>query len=132
MFKKTQKYLLLNYPLLWNTKAVPLTCFLIVMHVIFLVIGYIDGALNFNETEQNYNSSNEGAIIFFSVLISFLTFVIWLVYYFKNNAFKAFYPKGDFSLFKEWCLILLISFLVSTFALTYELVCDLRIKKLLF
>ncbi|RKS02496.1 hypothetical protein [Flavobacterium sp. 102] len=128
MFKKTQKYLLLNYPLLWNTKAVPLTCFLIVMHVIFLVIGYIDGALNFNETEQNYNSSNEGAIIFFSVLISFLTFVIWLVYYFKNNAFKAFYPKGDFSLFKEWCLILLISFLVSTFALTYELGCDLRIK----
>jgi hypothetical protein len=128
MLKKTQKYLLLNYPLLWNTKALPLTCFLIVMHVIFLVIGYIDGALNFNDTERNYDSSNEGTIIFFSVLISFLTFVIWLVYYFKNNAFKAFYPKNNFSLFKEWCLILWISFLLSTFALTFEFGTDLRIK----
>jgi hypothetical protein len=98
------------------------------MHVIFLVIGYIDGALNFNETDQNYDSNNEGTILFFSVLISFLTLVVWLVFYFKNNAFKAFYPKGNFSLFKEWCLILLISFLLSTFAITFQFGGDLRIK----
>jgi hypothetical protein len=128
MFKKTQKYLLLNYPLLWNTKAAPLTCFLLIMHVIFLVVGYINGGLNFNDTDQNYSSDNEAVIIFFSVLISFLTLVIWLVYYFKNNAFKAFYPKGNFSLFKEWCLVLLISFLLSTFAITFQVGQDLRIK----
>ncbi len=128
MFKKTQKYLLLNHPLLWNTKAVPVTFFLIVMHVIFLILGYVNGALDFRETDRNYNSGNEDIILFFSVLISFLTFIIWLVYYFKNNGFKAFYPKGNFSLFKEWCLILIISFLLSSFTLSFEFGSDLRIK----
>ena len=128
MFKKTQKYLLLNHPLLWNTRAVPLTCFLLVMHLIFLIIGYISGALDFNETDRNYNSNSEGITMFFSVLISILTFIIWLVYYFKNNAFKAFYPKNSFSLFKEWCLILLISFLLSTFIVSFQFGSDLRVK----
>src|SRR5688572_11959070 len=106
MFKKTQKYLLLNHPLLWNTKVVPLTCFSLLVHVIFLIVGYINGALNFNETDQNYSSGSKDIILFFGVLISFLSVVIWLVYYFKNNAFKAFYPKSNFALFREWLLIL--------------------------
>ncbi|WP_284652200.1 hypothetical protein [Flavobacterium terrisoli] len=128
MFKKTQKYLLLNHPLLWNTKVVPLTCFALLMHVVFLIVGYINGALNFNETDQNYSSGSKDIILFFGFLISFLSVVIWLVYYFKNNAFKAFYPKSNFALFREWLLILCISFMLCSFTISFLFGNDLRIK----
>lgn len=127
MFKKTQKYLLLNHPLLWNTKMAPASIILLTLHLIFFIIGYINGTIDFSNTRQNYNS-NDDVIITFSVLISILVVIIWLVYYFKNNAFKSYYPKSNFALLKEWLLILLICFLASSFSISYYLGKNLKIR----
>jgi hypothetical protein len=128
MFKKTQKYLLLNYPLLWNTKVIPLTAFLVLAHIVYFFFGYSNGTLDFNETEQNYRSQADDLVLFFSVLISILTLIIWLVFYFKNNAFKAFYPKGNFSLLKEWLLLFFISSLLCSFFVTYQYGDDCKVR----
>lgn len=119
MFKNIQKQLLIKYPLLWNTRIIPMTAILIVINLIFFFIGYHEGELNFKESENNYNYDNDGLVIFFSVLVSILLLILWLVFYFKNNSFKSFYPKTKFSLFKEWCILLFISFLISLFTVSF-------------
>ena len=85
MFTKIQKYLLINHPLLWNTKIVPALCFALLFHILFFVIGYVYGNVDF--TDENYYRSDfsTGVIIFFSILITILFFVVWFVYYFRNN-----------------------------------------------
>jgi uncharacterized protein with PQ loop repeat len=128
MFKKIQKYLLINYPLFWNTKIVPLVGFLIPVHIIFFIIGYATGALDFTETDNNYNSKNTDTVMFFSVLISIITIVLWLIYYFKNNGFKSFYPKRNWDLFKEWSMVFVISILLCSLHLSYLKGYDARIK----
>lgn len=127
MFKKTQKYLLLNHPLLWNTKMAPASFILLTFHLIFFVIGYINGTIDFSDTSQNYNS-NDDVVIGFSMLISILSVIVWIVYYFKNNAFKSYYPKSNFALLKEWLLILLICFLATSFSMSYSLGKNLKIR----
>jgi len=129
MFKNIQKYLLINHPLLWNLKIVPVSFFLILFNILFFVLGYLNGAINFTETDDNYSSNDiDGIIIFLSVLMSILGIIIWLVNYFKNNALKSFYPKNNFSLFKEWLLILLICILNSTFIIAFYFGKDIRVR----
>lgn len=128
MFKKIQKYLLINQPLIWNLKLIPMICFLTVVHIIFYIIGYVNGKLNFTETEAHYNDNDLGIMFFFSVLIAVLTLILWCVYYFKNNAFKSFYPKKNFSLFKEWSIMLVISFFLCSMHISYLSGYDNRIK----
>ena len=114
MFKNIQKYLLINHPLLWNLKIVPVSAFLILFNIIFILLGYLNGAIDFTETDNDYSrNDNDDIIIFFSMMISILTAIVWLVYYLKNNALKSYYPKNNFSLFKEWLLILVVCFLNS-------------------
>ena len=115
MFKNIQQKLLITQPLLWNMKIIPFSVILITINIIFLFVGYFNGGLNFSENGNNYFNFDDGIIIFFSVLISILCFILWLVYYFKNNSFKSVYPKSNFSLFKEWILIFYISFLTCFF-----------------
>ncbi len=128
MFKNIQKYLLINQPLLWNLKIVPITFLLILFHILFFIIGYLNGELNFLETERNYGSDNEAITIFFGILSSIIILILWIVYYFKNNAFKSLYPKNNFSLFKEWLLILAISLLLSTFSVSFFLGKNIKIR----
>lgn len=129
MFKNIQKYLLLNYPLLWNTKIVPLTIIVSIFHIIFFIIGYINGGLDFTETGNDYRSNDFDAIVtFFSVMISIILVIIWLVFYFKNNSFKSYYPKRRLSLFKEWAIIFTGCFLICTFTATYFYAKDLRVR----
>lgn len=129
MFKNIQKYLLINHPLLWNLKIVPVSFYLILLNILFFVIGYRNGAINFMETDDNYSrNDSDGIIIFFSVLLSVLGIILWLVNYFKNNALKSFYPKNNFSLYKEWLLILLVCLLNSTFIISYYYGKDFRVR----
>jgi hypothetical protein len=55
-------------------------------------------------------------------------FIIWLVYYSRNNAFKSFYPKGKFSLYKEWLLIFLFCTLNFTYAASFFYAQDLKAR----
>ncbi len=129
MFKKIQKYLLIHHPLLWNSKIVPITAILLVFNIAFYVLGFLNGGIDFTETEQNYRyNSEKGTILFFGALISILAFIVWLVFYLKNNAFKSFYPKTNFSLFKEWLLLLLASILLCGFPLSFMLGNDIRAR----
>lgn len=128
MFKNIQKYLLINYPLLWNTKVVATTFILIVINLIFFFIGLEKGKLDFFENDNNYNYDDEAVVIFFSILVSILLLILWLVFYFKNNSFKSFYPKRTLSLFKEWFIVLFISFLISLFTSSYYYGKDVRMR----
>lgn len=128
MFKKIQNYLLINHPLLWNTKAVPMAIMLVVFNIIFFLIGFATGELDFSDTEKNYFRHHEDITIFFGVLISIISFIIWLVYYLKNNAFKSFYPKNNSSLFKEWTIIFGVCLLMSSFILSFTFGTETRIK----
>lgn len=107
MFKNLNHNLVYKYPLIWNTKIVPFVLLALVLHILFFAVGYQNSMINSLELHDYYNESkNVETITVFAVVISLLLFIIWCVLYFKNNAFKAFYPKGNLSLFKEWLLIL--------------------------
>lgn len=128
MFKKIQNYLLINYPLLWNIKIVPMASFLIVFNIIFFFLGYVSGEIDFTTTGGNYYKNNQEIILFFGVLISILLFIVWLVFYLKNNGFKSFYPKRNNSLFKEWFIIFSLLILISSFSFSFLFGSDLRVK----
>ena len=119
MFKSIQKYLLLRHPLLWNTKIVPAIVFALLFHLIFFVLGYSNGAIDFTSEDRYPSNFDDGVIIFFSVLVTILFFVLWFVYYFRNNAYKSFYPLRNAALYKEWLIIFLVCFLNTTYSVTY-------------
>lgn len=52
MFKDIQKKLLLNYPLLWNTKFVPMVAIGLLLHLIFFGLGYLDGTIDFSDRKS--------------------------------------------------------------------------------
>ena len=118
MFKDIQKKLLLQYPLLWNTKFVPMVAIGILMHIIFFGLGYIDGTIDFS-------NKNNIDIISFSIMIGILSVIIivilWLVAYFKNNALKSFYRKSKNSLFFEWMQIFVICVLLISFYVPFSI-----------
>lgn len=116
MFQKINSYLLLKHPLAWNTKIFPFLFILLFFNLIFFGLGYQDGALDFNRDNYNYQ---ESVVIIFSILLSILVFISWALMYFKNNAFKSFYPKSGVSIFKEWLFILVICTLNLSYIPTY-------------
>ncbi|MDR2121506.1 MAG: hypothetical protein LBP34_00135 [Flavobacteriaceae bacterium] len=116
MYTKIQKYLLLNYPLLWNTKVVPMGLTVIGFNVLFFLFGFIFGTVDFQNEEYHhyyhyyYYNENTIHITFklISGLASILILIVWLIYYLKNNAFKSFYPKKAVALYWEWGIIVLL------------------------
>ena len=118
MFKNIQKQLLLKYPLIWNTKFVPMLLIGILFQLLYFGIGYLNGSIDFTG-ETNYDS--EISSIMFGVLLVLLIFIIWLVYYFKNNAFKSFYSKSKDALFYEWFQIFVICLLLISFYLPFSI-----------
>lgn len=128
MLKKIQNHLLINHPLLWNTKVIPFSILLLLINLIFFIVGYATTSINFDETDRSYQYDNEITVNFFAVLVSILSLIMWLVYYFKNNSFKSFYPRTNFSLFKEWSITLLICFLLSLFITSFYFGKDAKMR----
>ncbi|AWH85953.1 hypothetical protein HYN59_12920 [Flavobacterium album] len=109
MFKQIQNQLLLRHPLLWNLKIVPVIAVTIALHIIFFSLGYFHGTVDFTKTgDEYYFDALPALVIFFSVFISLLVLIIWLVFYFRNNAFKSYYPKNKLSLYKEFLLLFIL------------------------
>src|SRR5690606_17206851 len=102
MFKKIQNYLLIHHPLLWNIKIVPAFSVALLFHILFFLIGYVNDEINFSENSLYDYGLDTGIVVFFSILITLLFFVMWFFYYMRNNAFKAFYPVSNKSLYSEW------------------------------
>lgn len=129
MFKNIQNKFLINNPLLWNSKIVPFAAIAIIFQILFFLLGYSNGQINFTDASDSYDYGiNSGITIFVSVLITILVFIVWLVFYARNNGFKSFYPKNNLSLYKEWLLILLFCALNSTYAVSYFYAKDLRAR----
>ncbi|TPD72135.1 GyrI-like domain-containing protein [Flavobacterium microcysteis] len=129
MFVNIQKKLLLTHPLLWNSKIALFSILTLIFHLIFFLLGYSKGSIDFTDSNDFYDYGfDDTIIVFVSVLISIFMFIIWLVYYSRNNAFKSFYPKGKFSLYKEWLLILLFCILNSTFSASFFYAQDLKAR----
>ena len=118
--KKINKYLLENYPLIWNTKIVLMVLILLGAHIAFYAAGFLSFSnpkdLNTYSLFDNY--FRNGAL-WIGILFSILTFILWLKSYFKQNAFKSFYPKTNKSLFMEFVWIFIICFMNISFYLSY-------------
>ncbi|MBA9074114.1 hypothetical protein GGR22_002281 [Flavobacterium gossypii] len=129
MFKNIQQKLLLNHPLLWNSKVIVFATLALFFHIIFFLLGFSKGEIDFTDSNDYYSYGTDSfTTISVSVLITILMFIIWLVYYSRNNAFKSFYPKNKLSLFKEWLLILLFCTLNATYAVSFFYAKDLRAR----
>lgn len=118
---RTNQHLLERYPLIWNTKAIWMLSISIILHIFFYVFGFI--SLTNPESLHNRRADSiffENGAVFFSVMISILMLVIWLIYLFKNNAFKSFYPTNHFALFKQFALYFAIIFCSTTFYYSFQ------------
>lgn len=115
---KIQDYLRLNYPTLWNLKIVHALTLGLLGNLIVFTLGYISTYIN-QEVEPfsnryHYYSDGPGMLYFFSFILALLAFIVWLVFYFRNNRVKRFYPITTKKLYVEWFLSFLI---VSSFCL---------------
>jgi len=119
--KNINTYLVERYPNIWNTRLFWVIGASLIIHFLFFLLGYI--ALNNPESLHRYRAEdvffNSGAV-FFSVILSILIFVIWLVYLLKNNAFKAFYPTKQKDLFIQFCCYFISIFFCTSFFLSYS------------
>lgn len=118
---KINKYLIERHPTLWNTKVVWMLGASLIIHILFFLFGLI--TLTNPESLQNRGAENiffDNGAIFFSMMISVVMLVLWLVFMFKNNAFKNYYPTTAFKLFKQFVLYLIIIFFSITFYFSYN------------
>ena len=117
---KINQYLLERYPTIWNTRIVWMLLLGIAIHLIFFFIGFISHAspstLQSSGAISDYLSSG---LVFVHVIISVLMIVGWLVFMFKNNAFKSFYPNSGKKLFFEFFQYFIIIFISTTFYFSY-------------
>ena len=122
---KINNYLIERYPTLWNTKVIWMLSSALVLHIIFYIFGWF--ALSNPETLHSYRASGiffENGTIYFSLMISIVMLVLWLVFMFKNNAFKNFYPFTAFKLFKQF----IIYFVIIITSISYYFSFNLGVK----
>ncbi len=120
MFKSIQQRLLLRYPLLWNTKIVPLGALLLALNLCFFILGFAINGISFEDTHRNFFDF-DATLVLLSLVISLLILILWLVNYFKNNLLKSFYPTTKYHVFKEWGLIFLLCFGLTSPIFWYNL-----------
>ena len=106
MLKKIQNYLLRNYPIVWNTKFIPMGITVIIFNIFFFFFGFFSDSIDFTDY---YNTSTSVELFKpISCLISILILIIWLIFYLKNNGLKSFYTKNTKKLYLEWLLTFIL------------------------
>ncbi|WP_204345996.1 hypothetical protein [Psychroserpens algicola] len=118
---KTNQYLLERFPTLWNTRLVWMLLIAFVLHLIFFVFGFF--TLTNPELLHEYSVKDiyfQNGTVFLNSIISILLLVLWLIYMFKNNAFKNYYPTTTSKLFGQFLCYLIIIFSCSAFFLSYN------------
>ncbi len=117
---KINQYLLERFPNIWNTRIIWMLLLGIAVHLIFFFIGFVSHAspssLQHTRAIDDYFSTG---LIFVHIIISVLLIVGWLIYMFKNNAFKNFYPSSGRKLFSEFLQYFIIIFISTTFYFSY-------------
>jgi hypothetical protein len=117
---RVNTYLIEKYPMVWNTRLVWMLAISLLIHGCFFIAGFlaVTNVELLHEKRVVDLFYNNGAV-FFGIMITILQLVIWLVYMFKNNAFKNFYPTTRFNLFVQFVFYLLIIFSASSFYYSY-------------
>lgn len=119
---KINNYLIENYPTIWNTRIVWVLLASLVIHIVFFILGY--ATLSNPEMLHERNAKEiyfKNGVVFFNVIIAVLLLVIWLVYMFKNNAFKNYYPTTKLKLFSQFISYVFIVFIATTFYYSYNI-----------
>lgn len=120
IFSKINQKILERFPSVWNTKLVWILLITFCIHLVFFIIGIISH-LDPVSLQGYYVADDyfESGFILANVVISILIIVGWLVYMFKNNSFKNFYPTSSFSLFGQFVQYFIIIFASTTFYYSY-------------
>lgn len=121
MIKRINQYLITNHPQIWNTKLVWVMASIILTHICFYVAGFAHFD-DFSKLHSYYHIDNQmvqSINIGFSVLATFLTLTIWLVFYLRNNPFKSFYPLKPLYFITEFGIIILVVFSSMMFYKSY-------------
>ena len=120
IIQKINTSLLEKHPTLWNTKIVWILLSSIVIHLLFYIAGYLtltDETI-LHQRRALYSFLEHGTV-FIGVIVSILQLVLWLIYLFKNNAFKNFYPTSRKTLTLHFLLYFLVFFVSTTYYYSY-------------
>ena len=117
---KINNYLIQRYPTIWNTRIVWMLAISLLVHILFYFIGFVSHSnptslQNSRVIDDYYNSG----LIMVHIIISMLLLVGWVVYMFKNNGFKNFYPTSNLKLFGQFVCYLVIVFASISFYFSY-------------
>src|SRR5690606_21188609 len=118
MFKKLNQYLLTHYPLLWNTRVVYVVPAALLIHLLFFLGGY-SKLIDAKDFWKSYHFDVTEVTVF-SILVSLMLIIVWLVFYLRNNAFKSFYRQSRWYLVGELGIMFLVFFSSATFFLSYK------------
>ncbi|MDX5320927.1 MAG: hypothetical protein LPK45_07455, partial [Bacteroidota bacterium] len=116
--KKLNQYLLVKYPLIWNTRAHIVFPIILVLHLLFYAAAYY-APMELSSMQDNW-LLRVNDVITFSILVSVLLIILWLVYFLRNNPLKALYPLSGWAWFGQFLIILVTFYSSSTFFLTYQ------------
>lgn len=121
IFHRINQYLLERYPNVWNTRLVWMLLIALGIHILFFTGGYFTFIYPASLHRQLYDFDvlNGNGVMLLAIAATIILLVLWLVYLFKNNAFKSFYPTSRRKIFLSFFYYLVIVFACSTFHMSY-------------
>lgn len=120
VYHQINRYLLENFPTLWNTRFVWMVLSGIVLHVLYFTFGYlnldIEGMQFYTIRSSFFNQS-----LFGLYLIACLVALIYFGFkYYTHNPFRNFYPIDHFYFWKIFIQLCIIVFVFTTVNVSYE------------
>ncbi len=112
LLQKFNTYLLENYPLLWHTRAIQLTFVGLLVWLVSFLAGYLSTDL----TDLRVNNFNflygSSQFVYYHIGMVIIIVALWAIFFYKNNAFKSFYPLKRFYFHKMLGLLFVPFFLL--------------------
>lgn len=110
MFKLSLKHTILSKPLVWNTRIVQMLVFALIFHAFYFFLGYssIQNLRHLYDTDTQFEFISVLGLHLTAGLVLFISFIIWLFQYLRNNPFKSFYPVTKNYLRKEALMVIII------------------------
>lgn len=121
IFHRINQYLLERYPNIWNTRLVWMLLIALGIHILFFTGGYFTfiSPTSLHRQLYDFDVLNGNGAMLLAIAVTIILLVLWLVYLFKNNAFKNFYPTSRGKIFLSFFYYLVIVFACSTFHMSY-------------
>lgn len=126
--KRIDSYLLTHYPLLWNLRVHLIWPAILILHGLYFFSGFTSASFPGIDYGQRIHPDGETAA--FSILLSVLAGVGWLLLYFRNNALKSFYPLQRGRLVAELLLVFATCFALASVSGSFTVGKVLRLRQL--